>query len=132
MGMNLDRPESVDEEQDLDALVEVHRCRLLAAEAMEQAAALSGEGAPEEDVVSVLAQACATLEHSQARNRASMERFLTDLRLCLEHASDRRACEKWCSSRAFAHKHQISTRAEGFEYRNLLQQQMAEAARLEI
>merc|ERR1712232_1441933 len=131
--MTFDRPETVNEEQVLDALVEVHRCRLLAAEAMEQAAALSGEEAPVEDVVSVLAQACAALENSQARNKAStMDQFLTDLHLCLDHASDRCACEKWCSSRAFAHKHQISTRAEGSEYRNLLQQQMAEAARREI
>jgi len=134
--MYLDRSEEVDERSNMDTIVELHRCRLLAAAAMEQAATLSGNGALEKDVLSVLAEACAALERSQARKDASasstMDGLLADLRLCLEHVSDRRACEKWCSSRAFTHKHQISTRAEGSEYRNTLQQQMAEAARQEI
>jgi len=129
-----------------DVAVEAHRCRLLAAKAMEQAAVMLGEGARAKYVHDVLCEALASLEESLANlvafqscndNGAALAQervaaFSADIRDCLEILSDPRSCEKLCSSRSFAHKHQISTKAEGSEYRNSLQQSLAEAARREM
>jgi hypothetical protein len=125
------------EKPHLDVTVEAHRCRLLAAKAMEQAAAMLGKADPS-DVQVILSEAIDALEQSPAHTshdisvRERIAALTTDLCQCLESVPDPRSCEKLCSSRAFAHKHQISTRAEGSEYRNSLQQALAEAARKEI
>jgi len=122
---------------DPDVTVEAHRCRLLAARAMEQAAAMLCR-ASTSDVQAILSEALEALEKSPARTSTEngvqdrIAALINDLSSCLESASDQGSCEKLCSSRAFAHKHQISTRAEGSEYRNALQQSLAEAARREI
>lgn len=122
---------------DADAMVELHLCRLLAARALEQSAAMLANGNVHE-TRAALSEALEKLESSPARmstESGSQERIaalIADLSECLERTSDPRSCEKLCSSRAFAHKHQISTRAEGLEYRNELQRSLAEAARREI
>lgn len=105
---------------------------------MEQAAILIGKDFPTTEFQRVLADAVDELEKSPARaavGTSSQERvnaLIADLGRCLASSSDARACEKWCSSYAFAHKHQVSTRAEGSEYRNALQERLAESARREI
>jgi hypothetical protein len=122
---------------DVDVIVEMHRCRLLAARAMEQAAAMTGK-ASTSNIQDILSETLDVLEKSPARTSADakvqdrISGLIADLSLCLECASDPRSCEKVCSSRAFAHKHQVSTRAEGSEYRNSLQQSLAEAAVQEL
>jgi hypothetical protein len=126
-----------EQQVDPDSGVEVHRCRLLAARAMEQAAASLFTGSLS-DVQAILSEALEALEGSPARTAIKKDiqeriaALIDDLSSCLEATSDPRYCEKLCSSRAFAHKHQISTRAHGCEYRNALQQKLAEAARQEI
>merc|ERR1712093_785493 len=116
----------------VDPNVEAHRCRLVAAKAMEHAAVLIGKASPTAEIQRVLSDAVNELEKSPARSQERVKALIADLGQCLESSSDARACEKWCSSYAFAHKHQISTRAEGSEYRNALQQRLADAARREI
>merc|ERR1719343_1778191 len=102
---------------------------------MEQGA---NEECSKEEVQSALQDAVRALEQSPAREAddaavcGRMEALLADLRRCLEHVHDLRACVKWCSSLAFAHKHQVSTSADGSAYRNALQTRLADAARQEI
>jgi len=122
---------------EVDVFVEAYRCRLLAAKAMEEAAAMLAKASLQE-VQNTLSEAIQALEQSPAcvsTEAGAQERIvalLADLSECLEGSSNPRTCEKLCSSRAFAHKHQISTRAEGSDYRNELQCNLAEAARREI
>merc|ERR1719253_773995 len=122
-------------ETGLDAVVEAHRCRLLAATAMEQAAAKMNKATLFE-VQNILSDTLHALEQSPARActkvQERIDTLIKDVSQCLECASDPRSCEKLCSSRAFAHKHQISTRAEGSDYRNALQKSLADAARLDM
>jgi len=125
------------EQPDADVTVEVHRCRVLAAKAMEQAGGMLGKSSTS-DVQEVLSRALDALEISPAHTstedsaRDRVATLIADLSLCLENVSDPRSCEKLCSSRAFAHKHQISTKSEGSDYRNALQKTLVGAARREI
>jgi hypothetical protein len=120
-----------------DDMVESHRCRLLAATVLEKAAHLTG-GASLSDAHSVLSDAIVELEKSPALQSAEKKAagrvrdLIADLRFCLEHSTDSATCTKWCSSRAFAHKHQTSTSGESSAYRNALQEQLIEAAQREI
>lgn len=126
-----------EEQPNADVIVEVHRCRLLTAKAMEQAVDLLGKS-DDADAQRVLSEALHALENSPARTSKQgnachlIATLSADLNSCLDNLSNPRSCEKLCSSRAFAHKHQISTKAEGSEYRNALQKSLAEAARREI
>mmetsp|Transcript_9013 Transcript_9013/g.25121 ORF Transcript_9013/g.25121 Transcript_9013/m.25121 type:complete len:588 (-) Transcript_9013:216-1979(-) len=120
---------------DLDLAVEAHRCRLIVVKALDEAAALCAAG--KNGVGELLTEAQDTLERSRALAKSSpvrgtLEVLLEDLQLCRSHITDAKVSEKWCSSRAFAHKHQVSTRAEGLVYRNALQERMVAAARVEL
>jgi len=121
-----------------DDTVEAHRCRLLAAKAMEKAAVALGSSTDMATALSTLTAALQALEQSSARSsaekkpREQIASLVQDLRMCLESASEPRSGEKLCSSKAFAHKHQVSTQTESVDYRNVLQQKLAEAARREL
>jgi len=130
--LTLTRENGIAPQPVVDTNVEAHRCRLLAAKAMEHAAVLIGKASPTAEIQRILSSAITELEESPARSQERVKTLMADLGQCLESSSDARACEKWCSSYAFAHKHQVSTRAEGSEYRNELQQRLAEAARRQI
>jgi len=121
---------------DLNSDVELHRCRILVARAMEDAAVSCAKQSAAE-VKSSLSQALEVVDKSLAGElrkdiEQRMQLLKADLHQCLEHALDLRTCEKWCSTRSFAHKHQISTSAEGTTYRNDLQMRLADAARREL
>jgi len=119
-----------------DLTVEAHRCRLAVWKSLGQAAELcSGSG--EARVREILVEAQEIVKMSPAflpgsPTRPMLETLLQDVKLCLDHVSDIKACEKWCSSKAFAHKHQVSTCAEVSTYRNALQERMVAAAKLEL
>jgi len=130
--LTLTREKGIAQQASVDPNVEAHRCRLLAAKAMERAALLIGKASPTAAIQLVLSNAVNELENSPARTQERVNVLIADLGQCLDSSSDARTCEKWCSSYAFAHKHQVSNRAEGSEYRNELQQRLAEAARREI
>jgi len=119
--------------------VESHRCRLAAAAAMETAAQLASSEAGLAPAQVVLSDAFESLESSPAlvatasqSAAACVRDLIADLRFCAEHANDVATCIKWCSSKAFAHKHQTSASAEHSQYRNALQLRLIEAARCEI
>merc|ERR1711998_141201 len=62
----------------------------------------------------------------------SMRYLIDDVQRCIASTTNVDECAKLCSSHAFAHKHQISTSAEGRSYRNALQQRLTEAIQLEL
>jgi hypothetical protein len=132
VSMALSRPQCHTQETP-DAMVESHHCRLLTARAMEQAAKLAAASVPETVIKALLEETVTHLENSSSRRSEEgsqlVKHLLADLSLCLEHSSDPRTLEKWCSTKAFSHKYQVST---GSEYRNHFQVQLAEAARQEI
>lgn len=133
----LERPSaSRSQGANLNADVELHRCRLLVAKALEEAAIACAQQSASE-VKSILLHAVEIVDKSPANeSRKEIEQRMhllkTDLHQCLEQIQDLRICEKWCSSRGFAHKHQISTSAESCTYRNKLQVRLADAARREL
>lgn len=119
-------------------VVESHRCRLVAAAAMETAAQVASSEAGLAAAHAALSDAFESLETSPALaatdSQASgrVRDLIADLRFCVEQSKDAATCVKWCSSKAFAHKHQTSASAEHSAYRNPLQLRLLEAAQREI
>jgi len=136
--LTISRTESLASHEKPHDVVESHRCRLVAAAAMETAAQVASGEAGLAAAHGVLSAAFECLESSPAleatdsQAAARVRDLITDLRFCVEQSNDAATCIKWCSSKAFAHKHQTSASAEHSEYRNPLQLRLIEAARCEI